>query len=356
MKKLKILLIVIFLMAFNVILGQSVNKSTKIGGVTLSQTITNSGYQKISMSNCDTIFSFGTAPYPSGLTWDGQNLWYVDINYIFKVSSTGMHLDSIINPASDNTIIKVGDLTYDGITLWYADEQSAQLFKINPTNGNTLQQFNLPSFGQSDPNGFGLAWDGVNIWHAQYDPPRLYKLSPLNGSIIDSLTTTEALIGIEFVNGNLYGVNGEQIFKINPNTGIFHDSTSWCVPFSLGLTCDGSNFWNVSGSDPFIGTSTGGKQKIYKLNSDLISSVNEHSNSNSNVEIFPNPTTESISVRGQNIKTIEIYNVRGEKTYVTSNFKYQAIKEIDLSKSPKGIYFVKIYDGKEIYTEKIVLH
>jgi hypothetical protein len=353
MKSKKLIFIVLTIIAFINTYGQGVNKSIKITGIDLSQKIDNTHYLNSNRSICDTIFSFNTRPQPSGLAWDGQNLWYVDNSYIYKVSTTGMYIDSINNPASSGNF-KGGDLTYDGLNLWYTDKQTAKLFKINPTNGDVLQQFNVPSFGQFDPNGFGLAWNGINIWHSQYSPPRLYKLNSINGNIIDSLTTTTGLLGLEWINGNLFGISGSQIFKINPNTGAFQDSTSWCIPFSLGLTWDGSFLWNVSGSESIGGITTGGKQKIYKLNPDLITSVSEYSKSNSDVEIFPNPATQSILIRGENIKTIEIYNVHGEKTYATSDFKQETSKEIDLYNFLKGIYFVKIYDGKKIYTEKIV--
>ena len=349
----QLIFIVLSFIALNNTYGQGINKTTKISGINLAQTIDNSYYQKTSGSICDTVFSFRTRPLPSGLTWEGQNLWYVDTTYIYKVSSTGMYIDSIINPSS-NSISKGGDLAYDGLNLWYADEQTAKLFKINPTNGNVLQQFNLPSFGQSDPNGFGLSWDGVNIWHSQYDPPRLYKLNPTNGNIIDSLTTTLGILCIEWINGKLYGINGQQIFKINHSTGTLEDSTNWCVPFPLGLTWDGFSLWNVSGQDTLFGIPTGGKQKIYKINLDFILSVGEHSGRNSWVEIFPNPTTENISIKGEHIKTIEIYNVTGELIYSLTQIKQRISTEINLSNIPKGIYFAKIYDGQTIHTKKII--
>lgn len=52
----------------------------------------------------------------------------------------------------------------------------------------------------------------------------------------------------------------------------------------------------------------------------------------------------------------------GEKVYTINNFNQQtpngtgqASNEIDLSNSPKGTYFVIIYDGEKIYTEKIAI-
>lgn len=357
MKSKKLIFIILSFIAFNSTYGQGVKKTTKISGINLSKIIDNTHYQKSSTLICDTIFSFKTRQFPSGLTWDGQNLWYVDTSYIYKVSSTGMYIDSIINPAS-NSILKGGDLTYDGLNLWYADEETAKLFKINPTNGNVLQQFNLPSFGQSDPNGFGLSWDGVNIWHSQYNSPRLYKLNPTNGNIIDSLPTTSGILGMEWVNGNLYGISGQQVFKINLNTGAFQDSTSWCIPFSLGLTWDGYFLWNVSGQDSINGIPTGGKQKIYKLNSDLVLSVSEHSNRNSGVEIFPNPFSTRTTLQSDNIfkdATLTVYNSFGQQVKQINNISGQTIT-LHRDNLSSGLYFIRLtQDNKVITTDKLVI-
>lgn len=347
-------LILLFLIAINICYGQSTENRTSILGVNLSSAINNTSFHKLSSSICDTTFLFKTTPIPSGLTWDGQNFWYVDTAYIYKVSSTGIYLDSIINP-SVMANLKGGGLTYDGINLWYADEQSAQLFKINPSSKNILQQINLPSYGESDPNGFGLSWDGNNIWHSQYLPSKLYKLNSADGAIIDSFTTTAGLLGIEWVSGKLYGIRNEQIYKINPTTGVFQDSISWCVPYPLGLTWDGSYLYNVSGQDPFFGVPTGGLQSIYKVNLDFVLPVSEHVNGSNHFEIFPNPTTGNISVTGKEVKKIEIYSVTGNLVYSIAKIKQQVSTEINLSNFPKGIYFAKIYDEEKIYTEKIVI-
>ncbi|MBK9183982.1 MAG: T9SS type A sorting domain-containing protein [Ignavibacteria bacterium] len=354
-------IIVLTCIMVNNINGHGEEETTIVSGINRFQDSDVTHCLKTNIYDCDTVYSFDTRPNPSGLTWDGQNLWFVGTSYIYKVSTTGMYLDSIINPASSRDY-RNGDLVYDGMNLWYADEESAKLFKINPANGDVLQQVDLPSFGQVDQNGWGLAWDGINIWHSQYEPPRLYKLNGTNGSVVDSLITASGVLGLEWIDGNLYGTNslyrsrnGTQLYKIDSQTGAFQDSTPWCIPHSLGLTWDGSSLWNISGSESVYGGRTGGKQKIYRVNSGIISSVNEHSTIDRSIEIFPNPTTASISVRGENIETIEIFNVLGEKTYTTSVYNDQTLEEIDLTAFPKGTCFVKIYDGKKTYTKIVVI-
>lgn len=79
--------------------------------------------------------------------------------------------------------------------------------------------------------------------------------------------------------------------------------------------------------------------------------------SDNTISIFPNPTNGMIHIQGlgTKVQSLEIYNILAEKVYATSNVRQQTLKEIDLSQYQKGIYFVKIYDGVKIHTEKIVI-
>lgn len=70
-------------------------------------------------------------------------------------------------------------------------------------------------------------------------------------------------------------------------------------------------------------------------------------------EIFisPNPSNGVFTVQSQskNSKTIDVYNLLGDKIYSTSSNK------VDISQSPKGVYFVKLNDGERNFTKKIVV-
>jgi len=86
----------------------------------------------------------------------------------------------------------------------------------------------------------------------------------------------------------------------------------------------------------------------------LITSVSENYN-NEHIAIYPNPTTGKFTIELQNpyqTMSLQIYNVLGEKVIQHKNINEI---DIDLSNSPKGIYFVKVYDGTKIYTQKIVV-
>jgi hypothetical protein len=86
--------------------------------------------------------------------------------------------------------------------------------------------------------------------------------------------------------------------------------------------------------------------------------INELSNDMA-VMIYPNPSNGRFTLQIDNGKLtmnnyhLSVYNVLGERIYLAA-IKRQTFNEIDLSTAPKGIYFLKIYDGDKIYTRKIV--
>ena len=71
------------------------------------------------------------------------------------------------------------------------------------------------------------------------------------------------------------------------------------------------------------------------------------------VTIYPNPSNGQFTINGNNITTIEVYNVIGEKVFQSTIHNLKS--EIDLSNQTNGIYFMKIYDGQAILTKKIVV-
>ncbi|MCK4663705.1 MAG: T9SS type A sorting domain-containing protein [Bacteroidales bacterium] len=84
--------------------------------------------------------------------------------------------------------------------------------------------------------------------------------------------------------------------------------------------------------------------------------INEHI-IDKKISVYPNPTTGIIKIKTKNlpagqagIQTIEVTDITGK---IISILKDKT--EIDLSKEPKGIYFVKVITNNGIAVEKIVL-
>jgi hypothetical protein len=83
--------------------------------------------------------------------------------------------------------------------------------------------------------------------------------------------------------------------------------------------------------------------------------INELS-ANDKINIYPNPATGKVIIDSKlNINSIELYNVLGEKIYSDAQFKLQTSNEIDLSGFHQGAYFIKMFDGTNTYTKKILV-
>ncbi|HKR03347.1 MAG TPA: T9SS type A sorting domain-containing protein [Bacteroidia bacterium] len=74
--------------------------------------------------------------------------------------------------------------------------------------------------------------------------------------------------------------------------------------------------------------------------------------------ISPNPSNGKFTIKNYDAGfanyNLEIYNAVGEKIHFTES-KQQTSVEIDITGSPKGIYFLKIYSAQKMRMEKIVI-
>lgn len=85
--------------------------------------------------------------------------------------------------------------------------------------------------------------------------------------------------------------------------------------------------------------------------------INENS-INKFISIYPNPTDGKFCIDLKEPKSqmeVEIYNVLGQKIYKSSTLSPLPVNEIDFSSHPKGVYLIKIHNGENDCTEKIVV-
>jgi hypothetical protein len=86
----------------------------------------------------------------------------------------------------------------------------------------------------------------------------------------------------------------------------------------------------------------------------IITGINE-AKANASFSVYPNPSKERFIIETNQTENskIEIYNLVGELSYQSTITS--AKTEIDMSKQPSGIYFVKINHGNTVYTKRIVV-
>jgi len=151
-------------------------------------------------------------------------------------------------------------------------------------------------------------------------------------------------------------VSGTNIFA-GTNTGGVFLSTNYGInwnPINSNLPTDiVIQSLAISESTIYAGTKLAG---VWKRSLEDILEIQENLNYPF-VTLYPNPSTGNISIFSSNliIDKIEIINVFGEDIYSIKNYQQQKSKEIDLSNFPKGLYFVRIWDGVRSMTKKLVL-
>lgn len=157
------------------------------------------------------------------------------------------------------------------------------------------------------------------------------------------------------VNGSAFSTT-DTLSHITVNGGCFFQNPSGCTQNTMINITTGQPYCNPFMPPGFPQILTPATITLNGVNSNCIASVEYFKNSNKQILVYPNPTPGRLSVNndGINIKAIEIYSSLGKGIYKSTNVPVNQ-STIDLSNQPKGIYFVKIYMGEEIYSEKIVI-
>jgi len=304
---------------------------------------------------------------------------------VFKIKPDGTEFTKLLDFAGiSNGSTPFGSLTSDGTFLYGMTQVGGTngygiIFKIKPdgTGYAKLLDFN----GVNAPYGaypFGsLISDGTFLYGmtpqgSTNNLGTIFKIMPDgteytdlfdfsvdgNGSdpYGDLISDGTFLYGMTFSGGtNNYGV----IFKIMPN------GSGYTRLFDFSGTTSGSSPWGSLISDGtflYGMTAAGGTDNqgtIFKI--ELGTTGLAENNSGNGINIYPNPCKGRFTIKIANSlqpianSPTEIYNVFGEKIYSGSKLNRQNSSEIDLSNSPKGIYFIKVHTETEVHIEKIVV-
>ncbi|MCX7953831.1 MAG: hypothetical protein N3A01_01425 [Bacteroidales bacterium] len=124
--------------------------------------------------------------WPAGLAFNNGYLWCTDlrggipmfeyyIGKVFKINLTTGDIEKIVSPPSNSPL----GLTYDGKYLWCTDNKSDMIFQFDPEDGTIINSFKSPS---SDPNG--IAFDGNYLWVTDRIKDEIYMIDPASGMVI----------------------------------------------------------------------------------------------------------------------------------------------------------------------------
>lgn len=78
-------------------------------------------------------------------------------------------------------------------------------------------------------------------------------------------------------------------------------------------------------------------------------------NNNSNIlSYYPNPFSDKITIESPIAENISFYNISGQKIKSVDVKKGETKIDINVVDFSTGVYFVKVYDGKNITTKEII--
>jgi outer membrane protein assembly factor BamB len=188
--------------------------------------------------------------YPTGLTFDGKNLWFSDYqtDLLYCVDpESGKVIRTLSSPA-----YWPEGLAWDGAFLWNADVKggiplsehyAGKIYKLDPNNGKILKTIEAPS---STPRG--LTWDGKYLWCVDSDAQEVIQFSPEDGTTIKSFRSPSTdPRGLTF-DGTYLWISDrlkDEIYMVEPKTGAVILIADAPGQFTTGLCFDGTNLWAI---------------------------------------------------------------------------------------------------------------
>lgn len=112
----------------------------------------------------------------------------------------------------------------------------------------------------------------------------------------------------------------------------------------------GSSFSNTSG-DKTQGSNLTGKSDFWIVNLQTTSTANVKDNLLSKVKVFPNPTSDKITIQGETIQKVDFFDINGKKirTFFSNN--------INVNEFSKGVYFLKITSDSDLVScKKLIIN
>lgn len=242
-----------------------------------------------------------------------------------------------------------------GRELWKSDGTTA---------GTVLVKDAYPGGNNSDPNNlfavnntlYYSATDGTNgreLWKSDGTIAGTVMVKDINPNAANSISPTPpSSYYFTNINDTLFfsatdGVNGQELWKSDGTS-----AGTVMVSNTNTNTGDFKPLWfaKLNNTIYFSAEGVTGDLELWKYGTS--GAIGLHSISkNANYTIFPNPSAGKFTINTPNtLSKIEVYNVIGEKILEQENSN-----EIDLSSSPKGMYLVKIYEGLNTVTKRIVI-
>ncbi|MEI6487414.1 MAG: T9SS type A sorting domain-containing protein [Bacteroidota bacterium] len=188
----------------------------------------------------------------------------------------------------------------------------------------------------------GTSWDDNESYSFTYDSNHqlLTKLSiTYSGGLSNSGLVT-----------NTYNANNKLVNQVNQ----FWTMNSWHNASSqrLGYDANNINVWKVNEMDYNLANSPNTKDSTYYYYR-VISGIAEQ-NTPETITIYPNPAHDWITIRGNDIEWLMLYDVLGRTVTTATNL--QGPYQMNVATLPRGLYFLSAKTKTQTIYKKIVLN
>ena len=133
--------------------------------------------------------------------------------------------------------------------------------------------------------------------------------------------------------------------------GVFSSSnngSSW-TSVNVGLTDTNITALAIFGNYIFAGTMSGG---IWKRPMSELTGIRELNNKESNIDVYPNPAINNLTIESLQKSTIEILNIQGQT--IIRQQSQQSKTDIDISGLAKGVYILRLCSNDKTEVTRIV--
>ena len=276
------------------------------------------------------IISGGIAPFTfssnNGLTYQNSN--------IFSNLSAGNY--SILISDSNNCLDSL-NIQINSPTEIYSITSSDSLSCYNLCDGNVY----VTAFGGTPPYNFSWDYGTSNLCAGLYNViiTDSNNCASVNNAIVNE--PDPLLINIYISDSTLVATSGYNSYQWYSGDGnIINGATNETfTPNTVG--------------EYYVVVNNGECEEISYSIDYNISNILEIEN---NLQIYPNPTNGIITIIGEKIKNISIYNILGNQlSKVEKNNFNTNSRNIDLSNLARGIYTIQIEQNNKILNYQIIL-
>ncbi len=258
--------------------------------------------------------------------------------YLAKINPNSGVVTPISQTSITNSISLNGGQTIDLANQWFHFISNSKLYTVDIATGNTIYNplidtssalyFDNIIYNEFDGNVYGLARNA--------NPPEIFlaRINPIDG-VVTYISQTSIGQSFTLAGAAINPFSNTYFYKANENfVGV--DITTGSVTSNPPIDYSQSN------GDFF--------DYYYYPNEKISLLSNSNFSTKTDIEFYPNPTRNFISIENRGLDKIEIVDVSGRLMLSLKNHN----NTFDVSNLPSGTYFIKAVIEGMPYTKKLI--